>query len=141
MRATQVTLFLALATLCAAAPGAAQVLPWNSPLPSPMMEVGRLSPEIALAPAAVPDTTAPWRYFPLQVGNAWEYEDISLGIPPRLVRYEVLGEVATSGRKYFRYVRKDYLVDGTQLGSFTEWAASPGLTASPLLCSTGTPRS
>ncbi len=54
----------------------------------------------------VPDTTAPERYFPLQVGNVWEYDDWQIGIfpfPPMHVGYErwvVTGEADVGGEAY-----------------------------------------
>src|SRR5690554_2785959 len=40
----------------------------------------------------IPDTTEPWRYFPLEVGNTWEYLD-------------------TEGRTLRRYIEKDTLIE------------------------------
>ena len=46
---------------------------------------------------AEPDTTAPWRYYPLAVGNVWEYEDDD-GL---LKRSEVVKDTTALGRRYF----------------------------------------
>ena len=51
---------------------------------------------------AEPDTTAPWRYFPLAVGNVWEYEgeEAPLRVNP-LERVAVVKDTVVSGRQYF----------------------------------------
>lgn len=63
----------------------------------------------ALAQEPVPDTTAPWRYYPLAVGNAWQYEvdrsDCGPPCPhPSFCRYhlaqEVVGDTLVGGLGY-----------------------------------------
>lgn len=56
--------------------------------------------DVRLAPAAsaVPDTTAPWRYFPLAVGNLWEYWTGG----ETVYRDEVRRDTVIRGRRYFR---------------------------------------
>ncbi len=65
-------------------------------------EAARHGPRPATAPrgdSVVADTTSPWRYFPLRVGDAWEYlsfyEDAAL-------RRVVVGDTVFDGRRYFR---------------------------------------
>ena len=54
---------------------------------------------------AVPDTVAPWRYYPLGVGDAWEYETNGRAV----IREEVVKDTVAFGRRYvvrtFRSVR------------------------------------
>jgi len=45
----------------------------------------------------VPDTTSPWRYYPLGVGDAWEYHDFANGLD--VVRF-VAAEEFYEGRRY-----------------------------------------
>src|SRR5690554_4987215 len=48
-----------------------------------------------------PDTTSPWRYFPLHVGDAWEYYYyFGNGVRRRV---DVLGEETHEGRHYFTW--------------------------------------
>ena len=51
---------------------------------------------------AVPDTTASWRYYPLAVGNVWEYEgeQAPLRVDP-LEQLAVTKDTVASGRRYF----------------------------------------
>lgn len=82
-----------LAALVIAGPAAAQSggRPANSPL------VGDdLRPFAEAVGDSAPDTTAPWRYFPLAVGNVWEYEGDTYD-----QRYEVTGDTVALGRHYF----------------------------------------
>jgi hypothetical protein len=50
-----------------------------------------------LAAQAIPDTTAPWRYYPLHVGDAWEY---SVGPEHRVMRREIERDTLIQGRRY-----------------------------------------
>lgn len=56
---------------------------------------------------AEPDTTEPWRYFPLAVGNAWEYYNYFTG---ERLRVDVYGTETYNGRTYFSTI--DILYDG-----------------------------
>ena len=56
---------------------------------------------------AEPDTTEAWRYFPLAVGNAWEYYNYFTG---ERLRVDVYGTETHNGRTYFSTI--DILYDG-----------------------------
>lgn len=53
----------------------------------------------------VPDTTSAWRYFPLEVGNVWEYEGYG-PLTPEDHRWEVVGDTLLEGRHYFAAIRE-----------------------------------
>lgn len=55
-----------------------------------------------------PDTTAPWRYYPLAVGNVWEYEEDS----GRIWREAVVGDTFALGRRYFVVLAQGYFEGG-----------------------------
>ncbi len=63
----------------------------------------------------VPDTTAPWRYFPLHVGDAWEYYHYQTGERRRV---DVLGEETYNGRHYFLWRSRYYDADGESTGTW-----------------------
>ncbi|HLT47375.1 MAG TPA: T9SS type A sorting domain-containing protein [Rubricoccaceae bacterium] len=58
----------------------------------------------ALAQDPVPDTTAAWRYFPLQIGNVWEYDE-AWWLYPAFYRYvsieEVVADTLIENEVYF----------------------------------------
>ncbi len=60
---------------------------------------------LAAAPTfaqAVPDTTAPWRYYPLAVGNEWQYEiSPGAGEPPSYERHVIVRDTTAEGQRYF----------------------------------------
>lgn len=70
--------------------------------PSPLNALGRedIGGEMS---AAVPDTTTPWRYFPMHVGDVWEYEE-----GPYIHRYYIEKDTLIGGRRYFKQVREFY---------------------------------
>lgn len=49
--------------------------------------------------AQTPDTTSAWRYYPLQVGNVWEYR--GSGLQPGDFRVEIVGDTVIDGTRYF----------------------------------------
>ena len=53
--------------------------------------------------AQTPDTTSAERYFPLEVGNVWEYEVSEEGVVTR-ERRTVTEEEVIDGVRYFRYL-------------------------------------
>jgi hypothetical protein len=57
---------------------------------------------LAFAPCAaaqvVPDTTAPWRYYPLHIGDAWEYYEYGSS---DILRREINRDSMFNGRHYF----------------------------------------
>lgn len=55
---------------------------------------------LGLAADPVPDTTAPWRYYPLAIGNVWEY-GTNHGVE---FRREVVADTVLDGRAYFAQV-------------------------------------
>lgn len=56
----------------------------------------------ALLAQPLPDTTAPWRYFPLAVGNVWEYDFVDNGQnPPWTERQYVEKDTVVAGHRYF----------------------------------------
>ncbi len=58
---------------------------------------------------AEPDTTEPWRYFPLAVGNAWEYYNYFSGERRRV---DVYGTETHNGRVYYSTVSIVYDGEG-----------------------------
>lgn len=48
---------------------------------------------------ATPDTTTPWHYFPLHVGNVWEYVDYEGDV---VVQYRIAADTVFSGHPYVR---------------------------------------
>ncbi len=101
----RLTLFLLLGLL--AAPAAAQPLA-NAPLPgADFLRANGGDP--------VPDTTAPWRYFPLAVGNAWEYYSYFTGERRRV---DVYGTETHNGRDYFLWHESYYDADGNATGTW-----------------------
>ena len=67
----------------------------------------------------VPDTTAPWRYFPLHVGDAWEYYNYATGGRRRV---DVLGEETHNGQHYFTWRSRTYDANGNSADS---WGPRP----------------
>ncbi|HYE94951.1 MAG TPA: T9SS type A sorting domain-containing protein [Rubricoccaceae bacterium] len=61
---------------------------------------------------AVPDTTSPWRYYPLAVGNAWEYKEFG---EETYYRRVVTGDTTFNGRRYF-VVHRYRAEDGGPIG-------------------------
>jgi len=49
--------------------------------------------------AQTPDTTSAWRYYPLQIGNAWEHR--GSGFVPGFMRTEIVGDTLIEGTHYF----------------------------------------
>ena len=81
----------ALLAVLLAAPAAAQGARVANALPT------RAASGPALALAAEPDTTAPWRYYPLAVGNVWEYE---FG-DGTVAREAIFSDTVALGHRYF----------------------------------------
>lgn len=55
----------------------------------------------ASAQAAGADTTAAWRYYPLEVGNVWEYENPNGPYPSTFYQRRIVGDTTVQGRRYF----------------------------------------
>lgn len=69
---------------------------------------------LLLAPSVLAqtvDTTSAWRYFPLEVGNVWEYEGLGLLNYSSDYRLTVESEVEVEGKQYF--VVGDETLDGS----------------------------
>lgn len=64
----------------------------------------------ALAGDPVPDTTEAWRYYPLAVGNAWEYVTVT-PFDDDTLRVEVVADTVALGRRYF-FTQEFLLQDG-----------------------------
>ena len=68
--------------------------------------------------AQTPDTTSAWRYFPLEVGNVWEYEvyeetcdfdgNCSDALLTGYVQRAVVGEVLVEGRSYVEVLERRF---------------------------------
>jgi hypothetical protein len=56
----------------------------------------------------IPDTTEPWRYFPLEMGNTWEYLTTDHLIERRYVERDTL----IDGKTYFIFNRQYFTPDG-----------------------------
>ena len=69
-----------------------------------------------LAGGAEPDTTAPWRYYPLAVGNVWEYRS-QRGVTTRKA---VVGDTTVGGVNYFFLERVAFDTDGTPSAPFVQ---------------------
>ncbi len=55
------------------------------------------------AQTVTPDTTAPWKYYPLAVGDVREYEGVeNIFGDPYYVRERVVGETVALGHRYFQ---------------------------------------
>jgi hypothetical protein len=81
-------------------------------LPLPSADAARLlAPGILGEHASPPDTTRPWRYYPLHVGDVWEYLDYFSG---DVLRREIYRDTVYNGHRYLmmRYFRA---VDGGPL--------------------------
>lgn len=87
---------LLLIALASALPVQAQPSPFaNTPIPGA---------DFLRSGEAEPDTTSPWRYFPLQIGDVWEYAILDLGgnDTGRMFRRYVSGDtLAPNGQRYF----------------------------------------
>ncbi len=62
--------------------------------------------------AQTPDTTSAERYFPLEVGNVWEYNALSPVYGFGYERREVTGDTLVDGVRYFRYTSQWLDLDG-----------------------------
>ena len=63
----------------------------------------------------VPDTTAPWRYFPLAVGDAWEYDRYPTGLPHIDLgtrRVDIEKDTLIEGTRYVIHRDRFYDADG-----------------------------
>ncbi|MBE2187634.1 MAG: T9SS type A sorting domain-containing protein [Rhodothermales bacterium] len=56
---------------------------------------------------ATPDTTTPWRYYPLHVGDIWEYEEND----GMMQRYLIEKDTLLNGKRYFKQRREVYFAD------------------------------
>lgn len=91
---------LAVLFLFAAIPAWAQVAPVvNAPLPEDLKAA-------ISARAERPGEPEPWEYFPLEVGNAWEYEEL-FGSDD-VTRMDVPKDTLIEGREYFILERTEY---------------------------------
>ena len=52
------------------------------------------------------DTTAAWRYYPLEVGNVWEYENPNGPFPSIFYQRRVVGDTTALGHRYFVMERR-----------------------------------
>lgn len=102
-----------LLSLFLSASPAAQTLPASDALPVANASVP--GADFLRSGGAEPDTTSPWRYFPLHVGDAWEYYYYGSGARRRV---DVLGEETHLGRDYFTWRSRTYTASGQQVGSF-----------------------
>ena len=60
----------------------------------------------------IPDTTEPWRYFPLEVGNTWEYLNVQGNINRRYVEKDTI----IGGYQFFIMVRQNFTTGGSPIG-------------------------
>ena len=94
--------------ILAAAPAWAQTPPVaNAPVPGADFLRAGGGPE--------PDTTAPWRYYPLAVGNAWEYDRFPTGLPHIDLgtwRVDIEKDTLIDGTRYFIHRSRFYDADG-----------------------------
>lgn len=71
----------------------------------------------------VPDTTEAWRYFPLEVGNVWEYSVFvhATPMPPEygFERRTVVGDSTVEGRVYRKFFVEQYDEGGFEIGLHT----------------------
>lgn len=74
--------------------------PWNAPH---ALDLG------SNATTATPDTTTPWRYFPMHTGDVWEYEN-----GPYLHRFYIDRDTLIGALHYFKQVREFYNQDGVR---------------------------
>jgi hypothetical protein len=65
--------------------------------------------------AQMSDTTSAWRYFPLEVGNVWEY--VSYGFQQGSFRAEIVGDTMIAGTHYFLEATATY--SGGELGPYS----------------------
>ncbi len=82
--------------------------------------------------AQTPDTTSAWRYFPLEVGNVWEYDDFyeqcdlddHCDGPDHVqsVRWWVRGESVHDGIRYFDVRVEGFAPDGEPTGGPFDYA-------------------
>ncbi|MEP0546643.1 MAG: T9SS type A sorting domain-containing protein [Rhodothermales bacterium] len=63
---------------------------------------------------ACPDTTDWHRYFPLEVGNIWQYEDGRMtGEPVTFSSWAIVGQTEVAGQAYFEFEQCDEAADGS----------------------------
>ena len=67
------------------------------------------------ASAQSADTTSAWRYFPLAVGNTWDYESSGGTIPTTTRRHTVTADSVVSGERFFRLEWTGADIDGSQV--------------------------
>src|SRR5690606_17938228 len=92
----------------------------------PMRLVTTLTLSLLLAPAALaqpcdpadasepcPDTTTAHRYFPLEVGNQWQYYQPPFEEPATHWSWRIMGETEIGGQTYFELQRCDEAEDGS----------------------------
>jgi hypothetical protein len=77
--------------------------------PSPVVNTPIPGADFLRSGGAEPDTTEPWRYYPLVIGNVWEYEDDEGGG----LRVEVPTDTLIGGRLYFIQLRTSFDDAGT----------------------------
>lgn len=110
-------LFVPMRSLLAVVALLLAVLPLHAQHPANALPVS-WRPTEPVGPAdtqATPDTTTPWRYFPLHVGNVWEYEDNS----GRLQRYLIEKDTLLNGKRFFKQRREVYQADLSPGQSFS----------------------
>jgi hypothetical protein len=86
----------------------------ESPVVNPLGDL----PALLARGEVVPDTTEPWRYFPLGVGDAWEYYHYQTG---QRRRVEVIGEETHNGIGYVTWRSRDFHADGSSAGTWGPW--------------------
>jgi hypothetical protein len=74
----------------------------------------------ALAQDPVPDTTSAWLYYPLAVGNVWEYEDAFGVTEARYRRVSIERDTLIGGQRYFVQRTTDYAIDFVELASYEQ---------------------
>ena len=77
----------------------------------------------ASAQEPTPDPTPPHLYYPLAVGNVWEYVNLGLlaSAGDRYLRREIARDTLIDGVRYFVEVRTRFGSDGEVVGEPSEW--------------------
>jgi len=84
------------------------------------------------AAQAPPDTTAPWRYFPLEVGNRWDYfwdEGTATPSPRGYWRWVVRDDTTLGGHRYFALEQAVFSLSGAPTSSTTRYVRFDTTTA------------
>ncbi|WP_420454070.1 hypothetical protein [Rubrivirga sp.] len=85
------------AVACAAGPARAQVASGGGRVSDALASGSDVQPSPSFSTEGLtPDTTSPWRYYPLEVGNVWEYEN-----GPFIIQYRISQDTIALGNRYF----------------------------------------